>query len=333
MLPQADEEVCEAMLVSIVIPIYNAEQHLAGCLDGVLAQSYSTWQAILVDDGSTDQSGAIAEAYGQKDSRFRVIHKENEGQSKARLDGICAAEGEIVMFLDSDDSWSACCLEKVVEAFCDRDTDIVMFPARVVETDGTVKHLIGNLAEQSGYLSKQVLYENVIRCHDLNSLWLKAFRTTVMDVEALRKTACRGVRIGEDKLMLLPLITGANRIYYLNEALYTYLHHDKSISHRYLASKIPEMIAKPVFEETGRYMKLWGMDDGQHRRILGCYYLRNLMSCYYTMRKSCTEPGERKAFRQYPWKKELGQSVGSYLQGKELSFKEKLKLLFMRLSV
>lgn len=93
----------EDILVTIVLPVYNVGKYLEICLDSVLQQSYRNLEVILVEDGSTDNSPAICDEYAQKDSRIRVIHKENEGVSTARNVGIKAAKGEYICFADSDD--------------------------------------------------------------------------------------------------------------------------------------------------------------------------------------------------------------------------------------
>lgn len=99
--------------ISIVAPMYNVAPYLRECLDSVRRQTLSDFEAILVDDGSPDESGAIADEYAVKDSRFKVIHKPNGGVSAARNDGLAAATGEYVFLLDSDDYLAADALEKL----------------------------------------------------------------------------------------------------------------------------------------------------------------------------------------------------------------------------
>ena len=89
--------------ISIIIPMYNVEKYLRRCLDSVLNQTFQEWQAICVDDGSPDNSGAIAEEYAVRDKRFVVVHKENGGLSDARNAGFPYAKGKYIMYLDSDD--------------------------------------------------------------------------------------------------------------------------------------------------------------------------------------------------------------------------------------
>ena len=94
----------EQDLISVIVPVYNVEQYLDKCIQSICAQSYQVLEVILVDDGAADSSGAICDAWAEKDSRIRVIHKENGGLSDARNAGIEIATGEWFMFVDSDDT-------------------------------------------------------------------------------------------------------------------------------------------------------------------------------------------------------------------------------------
>lgn len=98
-------------MFSIIIPVYNVAPYLRECLDSVLAQTFTDWEAICIDDGSTDGSGEILDEYAAKDKRFKVIHQKNAGVSAARNAGIDAAGGEYVTFLDGDDAYDRSWLE------------------------------------------------------------------------------------------------------------------------------------------------------------------------------------------------------------------------------
>ncbi len=90
-------------LISIIIPVYNIERYLRTCIDSILQQSFRNFELILVDDGSTDSSGAICDFYSQADSRVVSFHKKNEGVSVARNYGIDKAQSDWICFIDSDD--------------------------------------------------------------------------------------------------------------------------------------------------------------------------------------------------------------------------------------
>ena len=110
--------------VSVIVPVYNVEKYLHRCIDSILAQTYSDFELIIVDDGSSDNCPSICDEYASSDSRVRVIHKVNEGVSKARNDGINVARGTYVTFIDSDDYISAHYLEVLYTAIEINDADI-----------------------------------------------------------------------------------------------------------------------------------------------------------------------------------------------------------------
>lgn len=113
-------------LVSIIIPVYNVEEFLEECVDSALAQTYKNIEIFLVDDGSTDNSGNICDAYSKKDTRVRVIHKQNGGLSSARNAAMDIMKGKYVYFLDSDDYISDDMISRYVELMSQYDADIVM---------------------------------------------------------------------------------------------------------------------------------------------------------------------------------------------------------------
>ena len=100
---------------SIIIPVYNVAPYLHECLDSVLTQTFGDWEALCVDDGSTDGSGDILDEYATKDQRFRVVHQKNTGVSAARNAALDAAQGEWLCFLDSDDKVECHWLEDIAE--------------------------------------------------------------------------------------------------------------------------------------------------------------------------------------------------------------------------
>ena len=124
---------------SIIIPVYNVAPYLRECLDSVLAQTFTDWEAICVDDGSSDGSGAILDEYVAKDKRFKVIHQKNAGVSAARNVALDAAKGEVVCFCDADDKLDAQWFESAAEIFKAQNPDVVRLRAKYWHVDGTVQ--------------------------------------------------------------------------------------------------------------------------------------------------------------------------------------------------
>ncbi len=120
---------------SIIIPVYKVEQYLSNCLDSVIRQSYSNWEAILVDDGSPDSCPQICDSFAEKDKRFVVIHKKNGGLSDARNAGLRIAVGDYILFLDSDDEMAKDSLEHFNSYISKQHPDIAV--GNLINTDGT----------------------------------------------------------------------------------------------------------------------------------------------------------------------------------------------------
>lgn len=114
---QKTESKVKSPKISIIVPIYNTEKYLHACLDSIINQTYRNLEILLIDDGSTDQSGKTADNYAKKDSRIKVIHQENKGQSAARNHGIKLATGDFISFLDSDDEIDSTFIESLLEPF------------------------------------------------------------------------------------------------------------------------------------------------------------------------------------------------------------------------
>ena len=111
--------------ISIIIPVYNVEKYLEKCLDSVVGQTYANLEIVCVNDGSKDGSLAILEEYARKDSRVKLISRENRGMSRTRNDALDVATGEWIMFLDSDDWIDGCTCEKAMEAAVEHNADVV----------------------------------------------------------------------------------------------------------------------------------------------------------------------------------------------------------------
>ena len=124
--------------ISVIIPVYNVEKYLNACIESVLSQSFNDYEIILVDDGSTDNSGALCDEFAAKYDSISVIHQENKGLGGARNTGIDAAKGSYILFLDSDDTIDPDCLKICYEKAEKHNCDMVAFKQQALFDDGSL---------------------------------------------------------------------------------------------------------------------------------------------------------------------------------------------------
>lgn len=127
--------------LSIVIPVYNVEKYLPLCLDSIYSQITPQCQVVLVDDGSTDKSGEICDAYAEKYSNTLVRHKENAGQGSARNEGIDICDGEYIFFVDSDDTIEPDAIANIFEYIERFGADVTVFPTHSVDENGNLLYV------------------------------------------------------------------------------------------------------------------------------------------------------------------------------------------------
>lgn len=321
------------MRFSIVVPVYNTEKLLGDCVGSVLAQTYTDWELLLVDDGSTDGSGTLADSFAKLDGRIHAYHQENTGQFFARRAGIDRAVGDYVLFLDSDDTFTDDCLEKVEAALRRQAADIVMFAGSIMENGQNTGRCIGKISLAENNISVSWLKEKLISSHELNSLCLKAFRRSLFEDDHNDYGAFKGTCCGEDKVQLLYPVTRAQSAIYIPECLYQYDHRENSTMRKFAISTIPRMIANEMYLMLYRYMREWGMDGPEYQELVAVYYLRNYLSVYFGLRKWCTTLRERWEFRHYPWRTSVNREAFRYCFSDKLAVKEKFKLLVARLHI
>ena len=174
--------------VSVVIPVYNAEAHIRDCLDSIRAQTLPQWEAILIDDGSKDSSGRILDEAAERDPRFRVIHQENGGVSRARNAGIEAATGKYLLFVDADDLVTPEYFAEMVGAAETYGTDLVLCGYDrfndVWEKHFQLTPYYAVLFRSAGELS--MVYTEARSNMFGVSIWAKLFRTDMIRAHNLR---------------------------------------------------------------------------------------------------------------------------------------------------
>ena len=220
-------------LVSILIPVYNVELYLEECVQSVCAQTYSNLQIILVDDGSTDNSGKICDSFVQKDSRIQVIHKRNSGVSAARNTGLDLAKGTYIYFVDSDDWVMETMVAETVSIMEREGCDLCAWGMDIVE-EGKAPIYFGRWKERLFYFSteeekRRFLCRWILPCRMGWSVYCRAFRRDVIERFGLRfATDCR---IFEDLDFFFRYTACCQNLYYIPKSLYFYRQQDASVMH------------------------------------------------------------------------------------------------------
>lgn len=219
-------------LVSVIVPVYNAAGYLPKCVASIQAQTYSNWELILVNDGSTDGSGQICDALAREDSRLHIIHQENGGVSSARNTGLDAAEGTYIYFVDSDDWVAETMLAETVAIMQRESCDICTWEYWLADAGGEIYS--GRWKEQmfrfAGRAEKQrFLCRWILPGHLYWSVCNRVFRQEIIQQNSLR-FAVEQV-IAEDFDFLFRYLANCRNMYYIPEALYTYRQHPASAMH------------------------------------------------------------------------------------------------------
>ena len=215
-------------MVSVIIPVYNTEQYLERCIQSIIIQTYHDWELVLVDDGSTDQSGVICDFYAEKYENIMVIHNKNQGPAASRACGIERANGMFIMFVDSDD-WLD---NNILAVLCSeqKKTDANMVCCIFVDIDDKGrKHHISSFKEE--YIDCFTAEDCMLHMHRTRYLsgspCTKLFRKDLfLDIDY-----CTNVTVGEDYAMIVQIAQKAERVRLLHQELYYRFVRSSSISH------------------------------------------------------------------------------------------------------
>ena len=272
-----------SMRYDIIIPIYNIEQELGKCLDSTRHQAYGNFQAILVDDGSTDQSPSIAKSFAQKDSRFAYYRKENGGLSDARNYGIAKSSSDYLLFVDGDDFLEEYALSTVERELSRCPVDVLEFNGWFVEQGKKTRHVNHSYIDSGKVKSGKdyILCQAKNRCL-IAPVWLKAVRRSL--ILEHRHYFVKGM-LHEDELWTPRLYLLADTVKYIDICLYNYVQREGSIMHR-AGKEESVQHAKKIFFQLEDYYKSLGLSRRQ-RNILTSYLARQMIGV-------CQRAGQQK---------------------------------------
>ena len=250
-------------IVSIIVPVYNAEKTIQRCVESILGQDFQDFELLLIDDGSQDASGALCDAFAQQDARVRVLHKENGGVSAARNLGLSQAQGVYLQFLDSDDWITADATTMLVRTAREYQCDLVISDFYRVVGD-RVSHK-GDIQEDTVLSREEYAAHMMERPADFyyGVLWNKLYRREIVERHHLRMNP--EISWCEDFMFNLEYIRYAERFYALQVPIYYYVKTKGSLASQYLS--IPKTIRMKlmVFEYYNRFFKTV-LDEEEYER-------------------------------------------------------------------
>lgn len=246
------------MKYSLILPIYNTEEFLEKCFDTILSQEYDDYEVLLINDGSTDNSGKICDNYAEKDSKFKVFHLENGGVSSARNYGLSKAMGEYIWFLDPDDYIVGQPLLELAQKLDEHKPDMLVFDYQ--DYYYTSKKYTDQVLPFSGYADRDKFRSNfseLFRTSMFFTVWNKLYRREFLLNNSLEFE--KDTYFGEDVIFNLDLYTKVNGVYLENTKYYVYIvGRPTSAANVYRKERL--VIKKEEFREVERLCKEFGCE-------------------------------------------------------------------------
>ncbi len=289
--------------VSIIVPVYNTEMFLSKCINSVLEQSYSDFELILVDDGSTDNSSHICDEYVKTDNRIKVIHKKNGGAGDARNFGLNIATGEYISFLDSDDYWDKDFLFNAIQKV--QDADIYISGIKMYG-DGAEQEYASKI---EGFFSIREMYEKIFS--DIPQICVsgpccKLFKRSIISDNDLKFDI--GMRCGEDTDFILNYIRKAKIAYIDKSIFYNYYRgNSKSLFSSYNPQYYQDHVK--VFDN---WLKLI-ISLGCTKKVIADFesiYIRTLIAnIYSTFYHNCEKAEKKRIIKQLSQDKMINSKI------------------------
>ena len=208
-------------LFSIVIPVYNASKYLGFMMDSILKQSFTDYEIVLVNDGSTDDSGALCDSYIEKYKNIQVIHKENYGAVQARCDGLRASRGSYILNVDADDALAEEALAKLYSIIENENPDVIFSDYATMDCDGNITKQVKKIKTNDRVLNKNEILYQFLTSSSLNALWIKCIRRDII-ADNLDLSEFGRLNMADDELISIKIFENAQKFIYSGECLYYY---------------------------------------------------------------------------------------------------------------
>lgn len=230
------------MFFSVIVPVYNVEKYLSQCVDSILNQSFSDFELILVDDGSTDNSPKMCDEYADKDKRVKVIHKENGGAAASRNFGTDASMGKYIVYIDSDDYVDDNeFLNKLYTKANEKDYDIICYKfKKYFESNGQFSECAFSCPDIERYSSLFDKINYMVSCDAFYCApWAKCFKASAVKDNNIKFE--NGI-IGEDQEWYYHLLLSVNSITFIDEAFIVYRQRNNSVTSSWKMKNLTDCI-------------------------------------------------------------------------------------------
>ncbi|MEA1010164.1 glycosyltransferase [Bacillus cereus] len=295
------------MLISLIIPVYNAEKFLPRCLESIRNQSYRDLEIILVNDGSTDRSGLICDEYAQKDKRFKVIHKKNGGVSSARNVALSIASGAYIGFVDPDDWIEPIMFEKLHELIQKNQVDIAICGYIRENIDGDI--LQETVAPSIKVLNRTEALNSILDVNEFRGfLWNKLFSSKLFH-ENFEIHFDENIHFCEDLLFCCKAILNAENIVYDSTPYYHYIIHDNN------ASKAKYSLRKlTALDAVENIISLLNIDDVDIKKYKSYYAHMNISLLMHGIQEGNIEEKHYEKLKRNLYHFKVSDLNGSFLK-------------------
>lgn len=276
--------------ISVIVPIYNAENNIKRCIESVLNQDYFDFELLLIDDGSKDESLTIIQDYAQMDSRIKVISQKNQGVSCARNTGINLAIGDYITFLDSDDQYQPNYLSRMLEAINKTNADLVIsgykrIPNGEEITQATrIYNTVSEIEKDYVFLRETGL---------LNVPWNKLFRRSL-----ITKPFLSNVSLGEDLLFVYDYLDNCNKLCFICDCLYLYtIPNGEGLTRRYHSNGFE--IVKLIYQADSQFSDKFFDGRFSEKRLI--WFRSGYLGCVHNLCISSNLPllNQRRIYKNW----------------------------------
>lgn len=268
-------------LISVIVPVYNAQRHLPRCLESIGRQTYPNIEAILVNDGSTDNSGSICEFYARNDKRIHVVHTENLGPAAARNTGIQRANGEFIFFIDADDHLELNAFAELIAAYQQNKADIVVADFKRVRQDQSKISCGDAFPDDRILVNEDIIsyvrtYLKKPNRHPLFTYsWGRLFKVSIIKENGILFD--ENLHTFEDVAFNFVFLKHTEKILFLKKCLYNHLVHDNYASASLKIGANPESLFgyRAAMAKAREFLLGCGLEADDVQRAVGHAY-----TCY-----------------------------------------------------